>query len=146
MSGRWHNYCFINLLLVRLASILCGNRLVQTADDDTPAGTGMDETVIFQIDAYMGGCTFVLSVMKEYKVAFLKLAFAYFPAVLFLLVVGVCVSDACGRLSCKCCMSAPNSPLLLWYFLRYGRELLSSGKILYTDGDCLPWLCPCQVG
>ena len=63
--------------------------LVQTADDDTPAGTGMDETVIFQIDAYMGGCTFVLSVMKEYKVAFLKLAFAYLPAVLFSLVVGV---------------------------------------------------------
>jgi len=49
----------------------------------------MDETVVFQINAYMGGGTLVLSVMKENEIAFLKFVFAYFPAICFSLFVGI---------------------------------------------------------
>ena len=54
---------------------------VQMADDDTAAGAGMDESPLFQIDAYVGGTTLTTSVVKEYKVAFAQIPFALFMAI-----------------------------------------------------------------
>ena len=63
--------------------------LVQSADDDSLAGTGMDELAVFQIDAYMGGPLLFPAVVEEYQVTFFQLSFLDFPAILFALVFGV---------------------------------------------------------
>ena len=45
--------------------------LVESTDDDSLAGTGMDELAVFQIDAYMSGPLLLSSVVEEHQVAFL---------------------------------------------------------------------------
>ncbi len=57
---------------------------VEAADDDAPAGAGMDEFAVFQIDADVGGCAFLSSVVEEYEVAFAQVALADAVAVLAL--------------------------------------------------------------
>lgn len=49
----------------------------------------MDESVVFQVNAYMGGATFIASVVEEYQVSFTQFSFAYFVAVFFALFVRV---------------------------------------------------------
>lgn len=53
----------------------------QPADDDSPAGTGVYEPSVFQVDAHMSGFPFLASVVEEHQIAFLEVAFGYFPAV-----------------------------------------------------------------
>ena len=71
------------------------------ADDDTAAGAGMDESSVFQIDAYVGGTTLTTSVVEEYKVAFAQIPFALFYGNLIGVALrqsGVKVADIrCGK-------------------------------------------------
>ena len=63
--------------------------LVQSTDDDSLAGTGMDELSVFQVDTYMGGPFLLPAVVEEHQVALFQLSLLYFPAILFALVFGV---------------------------------------------------------
>ena len=63
--------------------------LVESTDDDSLAGTGMDELAVFQIDAYMGGPFLLPAVVEEHQVALFQLSLLYFPAILLPLVFGV---------------------------------------------------------
>ena len=56
---------------------------VQIADDDSPAGAGVDKFIVFQIHSDVVGCSSGAFPVEEYQVAFLQLAFADFPAVVF---------------------------------------------------------------
>ena len=60
--------------------------IVQCADDDSLTGAGMDELAVFQVDAYVGGTFLFPSVVEEHQVAFAKLAFLDFLAILLPLV------------------------------------------------------------
>ena len=43
-----------------------------------PAGTGMDELIIFQINTYMTGNPFFSAVMEEYQISFAQVFLTYF--------------------------------------------------------------------
>jgi uncharacterized protein involved in cysteine biosynthesis len=47
---------------------------IQAADYDSPAGTGMDELIIFQINTYMTGNPFFSAVMEEYQISFAQVS------------------------------------------------------------------------
>jgi ABC-type transport system involved in multi-copper enzyme maturation permease subunit len=63
--------------------------LVQGTDDDTLACAGMNEFLVFQVDAYMGGPFLLSSVVEENKVAFTELSFLHLPAIFLPLVIGI---------------------------------------------------------
>lgn len=65
--------------------------LVQTADDDASAGTGMYETAVFQVETYVTGGTLFSSVVEEHQVAFLQSAFVHPLAILPVLAFGAAV-------------------------------------------------------
>ena len=56
-------------------------KIIQAADYDSPAGTGVYEPSVFQVDAHMSGFPFLASVVEKHQIAFLEVAFGYFPAV-----------------------------------------------------------------
>lgn len=62
---------------------------VQAADYYSPAGTGVDEFVIFQVNAYVGGNSFLPAVMKENQISLAQIFLAYFVAVFGTLVIRV---------------------------------------------------------
>ena len=62
---------------------------IQCADDDSLAGTGMNEFSVFQVDSYMGGTFLLFSVVKENQIAFAEFPFLHFLAILLSLVIGV---------------------------------------------------------
>ena len=55
----------------------------QTADDDSFGGAGMDELVVFEVDAHVCHTFGMAGAAEEDKVACLQFAFAYFQAVSF---------------------------------------------------------------
>ena len=62
-------------------------KIIQAADYDSPAGTGMDELIIFQINTYMTGNPFFSAVMEEYQISFAQVSLTYFMAILGTLVI-----------------------------------------------------------
>ena len=62
-------------------------KIIQAADYDSPAGTGMDELIIFQINTYMTGNPFFSAVMEEYQISFAQVFLTYFMAILGTLVI-----------------------------------------------------------
>ena len=62
---------------------------IQAADYDSPAGTGMDELIIFQINTYMTGNPFFSAVMEEYQISFAQVSLTYFMAILGTLVIRI---------------------------------------------------------
>ena len=64
-------------------------KIIQAADYDSPAGTGMDELIIFQINTYMTGNPFFSAVMEEYQISFAQVFLTYFMAILGTLVIRV---------------------------------------------------------
>ena len=62
-------------------------KIIQAADYDSPAGTGMDELIIFQINTYMTGNPFFPAVMEEYQISFAQVSLTYFMAILGTLVI-----------------------------------------------------------
>ena len=64
-------------------------KIIQAADYDSPAGTGMDELIIFQINTYMTGNPFFSAVMEEYQISFAQVSLTYFMAILGTLVIRV---------------------------------------------------------
>ena len=63
--------------------------LVESTDDDSLAGAGVDELTVFQVDAYMSGPFLLPAVVEEHQVALFQLSLLYFPAILLPLVFGV---------------------------------------------------------
>ena len=62
-------------------------KIIQAADYDSPAGTGMDKLIIFQINTYMTGNPFFSTVMEEYQISFAQVSLTYFMAILGTLVI-----------------------------------------------------------
>ena len=60
--------------------------LVESTDDDSLAGTGMDEIAVFQVDTYMSGPLLLPAVVEEHQVALFQFSFLNFPAILLSLV------------------------------------------------------------
>ncbi len=61
--------------------VFCIVIFLEAAHDDSLSGTGMNEFAVFQVDAHMSGFPFLASVVEEHQIAFLEVAFGYFPAV-----------------------------------------------------------------
>ena len=64
-------------------------KIIQAADYDSPAGTGMDKLIIFQINTYMTGNPFFSTVMEEYQISFAQVSLTYFMAILGTLVIRI---------------------------------------------------------
>ena len=63
--------------------------LIEGTDDDPLARAGVDELLVFQVDAHVGGPFLLPPVVEEDEVAFTEFLLLDFPAILLPLVVGV---------------------------------------------------------
>lgn len=60
----------------------------QVTDDDSSAGTCVDELAVLQIDAYVGGAAFLLAVVEEDEIAFAQIAFPFLSTIKCALLFG----------------------------------------------------------